>query len=141
MGTNYYLHQKPDCECCGRPFEPLHIGKSSAGWCFALHALPERGIHDLEDWWKLWCADGAIIKNEYGERITADVMLEIVTKRSRDKRWDDLRWPYMGYPTEEEFHYLNQSQRGPNELLRAKLGGRCVKHGDGTWDCIIGEFS
>ena len=25
MGTNYYLHSKPDCECCGRPFEPLLV--------------------------------------------------------------------------------------------------------------------
>lgn len=29
VGTNYYLHQKPDCEGCGRPVYPLHIGKSA----------------------------------------------------------------------------------------------------------------
>lgn len=28
METNY---QKPDCECCGRPFEPLHIGTATVG--------------------------------------------------------------------------------------------------------------
>lgn len=29
MGTNYYLHTKPDCECYGRDFKPLHINKNS----------------------------------------------------------------------------------------------------------------
>ena len=62
MGTNYYLYQKPDCECCGRPFEPLHIGKSSAGWCFALHIMPEDGISTLLDWCALWSAPGAFIR-------------------------------------------------------------------------------
>lgn len=50
MGTNYYLHTKPDCECCGRGFEPLHIGKSSGGWCFSLHVMPEDNINTLDDW-------------------------------------------------------------------------------------------
>ena len=41
MGTNYYLHRPRtnECEHCGRADEapPLHIGKSSSGWCFSLH--------------------------------------------------------------------------------------------------------
>ncbi len=54
MGTNYYLHEKPDCECCGRPFEALHIGKSSSGWCFSLHVMPEDMINTLDDWRSKW---------------------------------------------------------------------------------------
>ena len=41
MGTNYYLHKKPPCEACGHEPAPLHIGKSSGGWCFSLHVIPE----------------------------------------------------------------------------------------------------
>lgn len=37
MGTNYYLHSQDPCEHCGRSYPELHIGKSSAGWVFALH--------------------------------------------------------------------------------------------------------
>lgn len=113
MGTNYYLYQKPDCECCGRPFEPLHIGKSSAGWCFALHIMPEDGISTLLDWCALWSAPGAFIRNEYGEKIPIVQMEQILSHR------DDLR----GGP----------AKRHSDEY--------CVGHGDGPWDYILGEFS
>ena len=43
MGTNYYFEDSSEvCECCGRGAESLHIGKSSGGWCFSLHVMPER---------------------------------------------------------------------------------------------------
>lgn len=113
MGTNYYLHQKPDCECCGRPFEPLHIGKSSGGWAFALHVMPEDGISSLDDWRALWAADGAFIRNEYGERVSVEEMERTITARSH-----------------------------PRGLLRHELDNRhCIGHGEGTWDYITGVFS
>ena len=112
MGTNYYLHQKPDCKCCGRPFEPLHIGKSSGGWCFSLHVMPDDGISTLDDWRTLWNAPGAFIRDEYGEVIDTEDMEHVITKRSRHacppKRHDDMY---------------------------------CVGHGEGPWDYIVGEFS
>lgn len=47
-----------------------------------------------------------------------------------------------GYINEEDFHKCNQSERGPNGLLRHKIDGKhCISHGQGTWDCIVGEFS
>lgn len=49
MGTNYYL-QKNVCGCCGRPEKQIHIGKSSAGWAFALRVYPHDGIKDYDDW-------------------------------------------------------------------------------------------
>lgn len=114
MGTNYYLHQKPDCECCGRPFEPLHIGKSSGGWCFALHVMPDDNINTLDDWRVLWLSPGVYIRNEYGERISVDEMESIITKR---------KWK----------HEL---------MLRHEIDGtHCVGHGEGTWDYISGWFS
>lgn len=90
MGTNYYLHEKPDCECCGRPFEPLHIGKSSGGWCFALHVMPEDGINSLADWQERWNKPGAFIRNEYGETVSVQDMEDVITNRPMDtKRHDD----------------------------------------------------
>lgn len=114
MGTNYYLHQKPDCECCGRPFEPLHIGKSSGGWCFSLHVMPDDNVNTLDDWRQLWGQEGAYIRNEYGEKVSITEMLHVIVNR----RWRDA---------EPQRHEID--------------GIHCVGHGPGTWDYITGEFS
>ena len=114
MGTNYYLHQKPDCECCGRPFEPLHIGKSSGGWCFTLHVMPEDNINTLDDWKFLWDQPGTYIRNEYGEKVTPEEMLKIITNRT----WKGE------FPRRHELD-----------------GAHCIGHGEGHWDYILGEFS
>lgn len=114
MSTNYYLFNKPDCECCGRPFEPLHIGKSSGGWCFTLHVMPNDNIHTLDDWRELWSQPGAFIRNENGEKVPIADMEHIITKRE-----------WRGQP-----------------LLRHTIDGvHCIGHGPGTWDYIVGEFS
>lgn len=140
MGTNYYLYQKPPCECCKRPYEPLHIGKSSAGWCFALHVIPEQNINSLNDWRKLWNQSDSYIENEYGEKVSIAELENIITNRFRERNWNS-RWFGSHYTNEESFHNLNHSQRGPNGLLRAKIGKYCVGHGQGTWDLVQGEFS
>jgi hypothetical protein len=45
------------------------------------------------------------------------------------------------YKSEAEFHRANQSERGPNNLLRSKIDGvHCVGH-DGMCDLIAGDFS
>jgi len=130
MGTNYYLHQKPDCECCGRPFEPLHIGKSSGGWCFSLHVMPDDNIHDLDDWRNEWAKPGAFIRNEYGEKVSIAEMELIITVRSGKK-------PPEWSPGEYRSNY---GEPGPNNLVRHAIGEYCIKHGSGTWDCCTGEF-
>lgn len=113
MGTNYYLHQKQDCEACGRPHEALHIGKSSYGWCFSLHVMPEDGINSLDDWRRLWSQPGAFIRDEYGDTITVENMEAIITERNHD-----------------------------HGLMRHQVDGRhCLANGAGTWDHIAGAFS
>jgi hypothetical protein len=115
MGTNYYLSQKPNCEHCGQPSGArLHIGKSSGGWCFALHVVPARGIYTLSDWRELWNKPGAVIRDEYGRSISIEEMEQYITNRS----WF----------------------RGP--LQRHDVDGQhCLGHGPGTWDYIAGDFA
>lgn len=162
MGTNYYLHKPAKfCEHCGRHDEQevIHLGKSSAGWCFSLHVYPE---NDLIDWWEVkeWLQgqidSGGYIRNEYEEDVSLRDFEAIVTKRLFSKDWESDWWapkPFgikkdgkqfflPGYTSEEHFHRSNGSKRGPNGLLRHRVDGRhCVANGSGTWDCILGDFS
>ena len=119
MGTNFYWikEEKPACECCKRPYEEknIHIGKSSAGWCFSLHVDPSEGINSLADWQKKWLDPESRIENEYGDVIAGHDMLGWVTERG---------WP------------------NAKDLQRHTIDGRhCIAHGDGTYDLIAGEFS
>lgn len=134
MGTNYYLHGK-ECPCCGRTDEPLHIGKSSAGWHFALHIIPEMKINSLEDWIALWESDEYHIENEYGKRIEADEMIDIITNRKGKIPLE--KKPY-GYNSWEHFHNQNQSEEGLNGLIAHRYR---AKRTNGTYDLIEGDFS
>lgn len=129
MGTNYYLesYPRPPCDKCGRPYEQerKHIGKSSAGWVFALHVYPEEGINDLPDWWDRWNMPGAIIKDEYGKTVSPNEMLACVLARfgARNRPDQDDAW-----------YAVNQAQRGPYGLARARIDGRRVLGwGNGTY--------
>lgn len=133
MGTNYYVYRNA-CEHCGRGDEPLHIGKSSAGWCFALHVGREEWDEtprSLDEWRAKWSEPGAVIRDEYGRTLTADEMLSRILGRS---------WSGPG-PTNAEWLRQNHAQPGPNGLARHRLDSRCVGHGDGTYDLVTGEFS
>lgn len=136
MGTNYYVQPKP-CECCGRTGEQVHIGKSSSGWVFGLHVIPELGLNDLANWETYW-QDKQIV-NEYGEVIEPSKMHSIIAERAREGRREANPW---GYSSWEQFHQQNHSVDGPNNLIRSRIdGGHCIGHGAGTWDLIVGEFS
>jgi hypothetical protein len=111
----------------------LHIGKSSGGWCFSLHIIPELGINDLDDWIRVFIEPDRIIINEYRERIDLTEIMRIITARRRNRPGID-RW------TPEDYK-RNFAEPGPNGLARHALGHGCVKQGEGTWDCITGYFS
>lgn len=139
MGTNFYLYESAACVTCGHEKEPLHIGKSSAGWCFSLHYSPEEGLRTLEDWQDRWRRAGAVIKNEYGEVLTPDAMERIITVRFTSR---DPEQPPFGYKSWDELLARNHATWGPHGLMRFKLEPRiCVGHGEGTWDYIPGRFS
>lgn len=130
MGTNYYWYETGTCPHCGRDCEPLHIGKASGGWTFALHVHDE--IKTLDDWRERWNRPGSVIKNEYGEKVPAEEMLSIVTERSRPtpNGWSN------------EICRMNDAVPGPNNLVRRTIDKyHCIGHGEGTWDYCVGEFS
>lgn len=118
MGTNYYLKIED---------EKLHIGKSSAGWAFALRIYPDREIYDLQHWVKLFDYPYFIV-DEYGRDISAVEMIDLITDREfpTSRQWD------AGVMAR------NCAIPGPNGLLRTT---RCAFHGKGTWDCIVEDFS
>jgi hypothetical protein len=128
MGTNYYW--KPDGQ------DSIHIGKSSGGWCFALHVTEE--LTSLDDW-KAELKKPGYIQNEYGEVVTPEDMLKIITVRA----WAPSSWKCAptGYSSWAQFHECNHSEPGPNGLVRHKIGEHCVGHGEGPWDYCPGKFS
>lgn len=129
MGTNYYI-ESDTCASCGHTPEPLHIGKSSAGWCFALHVYPERGIVDLDDWQKEW--HGKRIKDEYGLDIAPAELLKTITDRSAERPLDTINYKWLR---------ANYATVGPNGLARHNHSPSLHHHGAGTWDCLVGDFS
>ena len=141
MGTNYYLEAQPPCPHCGRPYESRHIGKSSAGWCFALHVYPDEGICNLDDWKQEW--EGKRIVDEYGREITTDELLSLIDRRGRLSRTWEGPIP-TGYRDWSDFHKQNRSESGPYGLLQPipKCYG-VVGYGEdgGTWYYVKGEFS
>ena len=137
MGCNYYLQAEPPCPTCGRvDDERVHIGKSRAGWYFALHVIPELGINTLDDWRNLWSAPGAVIRNEYGGVMSVSDMELVITVRYGRDRWDA-----SGTSSEAEMHRMNHSEWGEYNLLRSLLGKGCVGHGEGPWSYFTGDFS
>lgn len=145
MGTNYYWH-RDSCAHCGRSDEPVHIGKSSGGWCFGLHVAEPGSVvtvgsvelpHDLNGWRILFDMPGSKIVNEYGEEITAERMLVEITERGRppDAQGFDAEW--LG---------RNNATVGPNNLARHTGFHRYGEWGrpgpeNETWDYCYGEFS
>jgi hypothetical protein len=125
MSTNYYWQWNDPHRM------NLHIGKSSAGWAFALHVMPDVGLTDLDKWTELFTKGKGRILSDSGRVLTAAEMMGIITDRS---------WPAQ--QRSAEFYAINQAEPGPNGLNRAVVDGEhCIGHGPGTWDLIAGDFS
>ena len=139
MGTNYYLH-KNTCDHCGRSDERLHIGKSSSGWCFSLCIHPWEHINDLPDWVEAWKT--GTIMDEYNRVVTPEAMLAVITERE-GRPWDEYTYGNgpLQYTSEAAMLESNHAEKGPNNLLRYRIGRWCVGHGAGTWDLLPEGFS
>jgi hypothetical protein len=144
MGTNYYIH-KNCCPHCQRGDDRVHIGKSSAGWCFSLRVYDD--IKSLEDWKVEFAKEGVVIRDEYGDQVTSADMVSRITERASSRKLGVNTDPYpeglIGghYATWGDFYRANEAEPGPNNLLRHKIGRFCVGHGEGTWDLFEREFS
>lgn len=136
MGTNYYIKGK-ECNECGHISGEYHIGKSSAGWCFALHVEPDEGIHNLNDIMVMW--KDKVIVDECEDEVDEFEMLDIIFRQGQSRNVE--RKP-CGYKSWTQFHEENGSQMGPRGFLRSRIDGvHCIGHGDGAYDLIVGEFS
>lgn len=142
LGTNYYTVKRGLESMDSDTFwdlmrsdtesgDILHIGKSSGGWCFSLHVIPDRNIHDLPDWVPYLLDQERVIINEYRDILTYEELLDIIMNRSRP---DTHKW-------NQEMYERNYAEPGPNNLVRHSLGRGCVRQGAGTWDCVEGNFS
>lgn len=130
MGTNYYWQAGEDrCRECGRSDnEEIHIGKSSAGWCFMLHVDPAKEIEGLADWLERWFRDGSRIRDDYGTDITATEMWAIVMCRRRA----------ISEKMDGAWYARNHAKPGPLGLARSTYN---ATPGDGPYDLVTGEFS
>jgi len=126
MSTNYHWHPKaePACVTCGHAStaEPIHIGKSSAGWVFALRIYPDgvdgegtARIHDLDDWRHIFRDREGHIENEYGEVVPYADLEKTITERK----------------------HLVEGRA----LRRHTVGTFCTENGHGSWDLFAREFS
>lgn len=157
MGTNYYcaldsveimdivIHHK---EKIFSDFQKekdeqtrwFHIGKSSSGWCFTMHVIPEYFIKTWEDWKDFLV--GREIVDEYGRKIEFKELKKTVEERGRPESIGESNW-YLDnyYKNLEDFLKKNYAILGPKNLLRYKISDFCIGHGEGTWDYIVGVFS
>lgn len=145
MGTNYYMMKGqyvPETDYdhplsgmirdgTGHPAK-IHIGKSSYGWCFSLHVMPEHGISNLTDWKVLadrLLGEGWRIEDEYREVVALAELWAVVERIGWERQLvtdcDQLNLPADTRP-------LNR---------HAVDGGSCIGHGEGLYDYMIGEFS
>ena len=123
MGVNFYWHEKPKCDKCGRCGERVHIGKSSFGWCFGLHIHPHDDIYNLSDWIERFDHPGSWIENEYGEVISKEEMLQWI--RREGEGWDEWRKKH-------------------GKFKRHEFGGRWGMegaYGEGDYDLCNYDFS
>lgn len=153
MGTNYYYHTQVNVmeRLLGKEPEVLHIGKSSFGWCFSLHAIKERGLTSAGAWLKFIHEDGGKILNEYDEVVSLEELHRaICDRKGRNseppfRTIKSIKGDQFEYEEHESFEaYCRKigGTAGPNGLVRHKVDGRhCLANGDGTWDLIAGEFS
>ena len=91
MGTNYYVVKNgPSVK------EPIHIGKSSAGWLFNFQMHNEKweeppvvwnSYNQVKEWLKKYTVDERkyIIMNEYDEIVSYDDFIELVESKQEDE--------------------------------------------------------
>ena len=98
MGTNYYaVMKKPTIA------DPIHIGKSSNGWKFLFHIVPEHLNYISDeplDTYSRWIKflkeytenDTIVIMNEYDEEVDLTDLIELVQRKQLEINEDNFRY-------------------------------------------------
>lgn len=136
MGTNYFLHSQ-QCPHCGvERKDKMHLGKSSAGWCFSLHVYPALELNDWFDMWEYisFCTEeeGYEIKDDCGDTINPALFFTIV--------WDR----HCNAPHDAEWLRKNHAKPGPFGLARHLIDGQhCIGNAglNTPIDYCVGQFS
>ena len=97
MGCNYYaVKKKPSIKK-----EPLHIGKSSAGWKFLFQGYqdkemnwnePPLNINSIEDWKEYLKNDELVILDEEDNELSYDDFFKLVEKKQKENNPDDFTY-------------------------------------------------
>jgi hypothetical protein len=142
MGTNYFLTFNGTMmdRLVENSVKELHIGKSSMGWCFGLHVIPELGLNSLRDWYRVLSKKQNVITNEYREVISIASMLAIITERRSNFKAPEIKTASDQQDLDRYLH-ANHAALGPNGLLRHKRDSLCIGHGTGPWDLMNGDYS
>jgi len=135
LGTNFFSILNFTQQSCD-PFslkslerhESFHIGKSSIGWCFSLHVIPEIGIHSFEGWVPILMNPERFIVDEYQKVISFMQLYSIIHDRKGENNF-----------TSEQLA-ANFAIQDASGLLRHEIGGNCIAHGPGTYDLMVGYF-
>lgn len=91
MGTNFFVEADPTCNNPEHT-KTLHIGKSSAGWKFGFHGIPELGLTSWDAWQTF--LERRTITDEYGRAYTLD---EFKVWAERHSRPGDPPPPAIGW--------------------------------------------
>lgn len=130
MGCSYYA-ELPDGA-------RLHIGKSSGGWSFLLHVIPDRDLNSLADWRAFLERPDVEIFDCEDTFMDSAGLIDVITERA-DFVVGDLRrqrsseWQFQNHAFFDERF----------KLARPVVGGSggCIRNGDGPYDLIVGDFS
>lgn len=115
MGTNYYTKAPADCPCCGRSFEPLHIGKSSGGWKFLFAPYPELNLTSWAAWQRHLEETSAEIVDEYGSAVSFEELRDLVESKQRPDMLDANNASSMQYgptPRSERHQFETADPQG-----------------------------
>lgn len=140
MGTNYYcetgrmLEVECDCGFLHTMPESLHIGKSSYGWKFSLHAIPEKGLLEWHDWEAL-LRGCRRIHDEYGDDISLEDLQEVILHRDRSSDLGDDDKERMRTVANRHGYLLDEQKW----LYCGQCG--CRQGVDGDYVMVDGEFS
>lgn len=114
MGTNYFF-KEDCCPTCGHSSQ-LHIGKSSGGWPFNVHVIPEKGIWSWNDWMSFFAKTKGKIFDEYGDEISVDELNKWVVFKRKHKNEKHVVIAY-----EEEHTWLREDKETGDRLSQGEF--------------------